>query len=65
MNSFYNVNDLSDNHYYMRLGIRKVILNKSIFKTEVIYSLKKNKPNAIKNILLKKPSNKIRFIFKK
>ena len=65
MNSFYNVNDLSDNHYYMRLGIRKVILNKSIFKTEVIYSLKKNKPNAIKNILLKKPSNKIRFVFKK
>ena len=49
----------------MRLGIRKVIYNKSIFKTEVIYSLQKNKPNNIKNILLKKPSNKIRFVFKK
>ena len=65
INSFYNLNDLSDNHYYMRLGIRKVIYNKSIFKTEVIYSLQKNKPNNIKNILLKKPSNKIRFVFKK
>ena len=65
VNSFYNLNDLSDNHYYMRLGIRKVKFSKSIFKTEVIYSLKKNKPNSIKNILLKKPTNKIRFVFKK
>ncbi len=63
--SYNDLNDLSSNEYYIKLGIKKTMLRKSIFKTDVSFNINKDKPSFIKTILLNKPSNKIRFVLKK